>query len=192
MEFKQHEIIEGVKYSMSPVNLFHTTATEHLSYMLRKTLDRGEILLTDVSLTPRGTALKFFPDVAIFSSPVHYNKNGTVKDIPWFIAEVVSPKTRDKDYSSKKEAYEKIGVEYYWIVDPYGKFVIVYHLNDSRKYVYAGTYQKFYQDEWEEMDADEKEDFPRNLSLSQGDLHINLHIDDVFVDLDERFVEEED
>lgn len=62
--------------------------------------------------------------------------------VPLIIVEVVSPNNFRDDYETKRNLYERIGVQEYWIVNPYLGEVIKYDLDiDSKKYILPLTYK---------------------------------------------------
>ena len=168
---------------MSPTNFFHYSASKKLADEIEGTAKAaGFKVVQDVSLIPKDTAIKIFPDVAIFKAPIHYTSKGSIRDIPLFVAEVVSPSTRPKDFTTKKDTYAQLGIKEYWIVDPYGKYVITYRLEPtSLTYGRAAVYQ--YNDEEETAPAENL----ISLSLDempsmQIDLAELFHIDGEMVD----------
>lgn len=44
-------------------------------------------------------------------------------EVPCFVAEVTSESTRRKDLSLKKDLYQRLGVEEYFLFDPYGEYL---------------------------------------------------------------------
>lgn len=161
METLEYELIGGVKHKMSPTNFFHYSASDNLADKIKGALVAGYKVVQDVTLTPPDTAIKVFPDVAIFKTPIHFTKKGAIRDIPVFIAEVVSPSTRPKDFTEKKKVYETLGVKCYWIVDPYGKYIIEHYLaTESHAYDNATVYQF--------IDDEETENKPLTLSVENA------------------------
>lgn len=59
-------------------------------------------------------------------------KRGAYSGVPKFIVETLSPSTAKRDRAEKKEIYEKVGVEEYWIVTPQGKTVEIYYLENGK------------------------------------------------------------
>ncbi len=57
------------------------------------------------------------PDVSVLCGDV---PEGHIERTPAFIAEILSPKTQDRDRSFKKELFLRQGVGYYAVVDPQG------------------------------------------------------------------------
>lgn len=53
---------------------------------------------------------------------------------PTLIIEITSPSTARSDKLWKFNRYEKAGVREYWIVEPDGKFITVFILQDNKRY----------------------------------------------------------
>lgn len=68
------------------------------------------------------------PDASI-NCRVHAKKGNSFFDIPRFVMEVVSPSTEKYDRNEKKEIYEKMEIDEYWIVDWRKKCVEIYTLD---------------------------------------------------------------
>ena len=71
------------------------------------------------------------------------------------VVEIISKSTKNRDYTIKKDTYEKFGVKEYWIVDPYMKSISVYLLRDG-KYELDDEYIYFNDKEFELLDEEEK------------------------------------
>ena len=81
--------------------------------------------------TDRTTSLQ--PDVLVLSTAHLDRKNLQVA--PILAAEVLSPSTRLYDLNTKRFAYEKMGVAWYWVVDPAGSGALtVFELDDQGRY----------------------------------------------------------
>lgn len=50
---------------------------------------------------------------------------------PDFVAEIISPATKSKDYFIKAELYEAFGVREYWIINPITNKVTIYRLKEN-------------------------------------------------------------
>lgn len=59
---------------------------------------------------------------------------------PNLIIEILSPSTGSKDLKDKKDVYEFAEVPEYWIVHPHDQTVVVYILNEQKKYVLDNIY----------------------------------------------------
>jgi Uma2 family endonuclease len=53
---------------------------------------------------------------------------------PVLAVEVLSPSTALYDLNSKKAAYQRLGVQCYWVIDPQVPNLTVFELDDSRRY----------------------------------------------------------
>lgn len=54
--------------------------------------------------------------------------------VPDLIIEVCSPSTIRNDKVLKFNKYEKVGVKEYWIVEPEGKFISIFALQENKRY----------------------------------------------------------
>ena len=74
------------------------------------------------------------PDICVLchESGQYSNKNGWV-GIPDLVVEVVSPSTRKRDFSEKKEIYQEAGVKEYWVILPLDKILFLFSL-ENKKY----------------------------------------------------------
>ncbi|MCL1936289.1 MAG: Uma2 family endonuclease [Defluviitaleaceae bacterium] len=79
----------------------------------------------------------FVPDVIIVDENIITDDG--IQGVPKFVAEVICDKSEIRDRGYKKDLYEKMGVEEYWIVCPVNKFIEVYHLQNY-KYVLSNIY----------------------------------------------------
>lgn len=77
------------------------------------------------------------PDVMILCDKSKL-KNGRVFGAPDFVAEVLSPSTKEKDMTLKLYKYSKAKVREYWMVDPMKKIVIQYDLEHMEAPVIYG------------------------------------------------------
>ena len=59
------------------------------------------------------------PDIAVYLSPPKGKKDRTMWRtwVPELVIEVVAERTRDRDYTAKRDEYWTLGVKEYWIVD---------------------------------------------------------------------------
>lgn len=96
--------------------------------------------------------------------------------MPKFIVETLSPSTSKRDRSVKKDAYEKAGIEEYWIVSPQGKSVEIYYLNDG-KYILEQSY--IMQDDKEEEDYNAETEI-----VLRGFPHIKMKLEEIFEGLE--------
>ena len=174
------EYIGGVKYRMSPTNIFHYMASDNLAEILKKSLDKSQFFLAqDVGLIPSDGDI-VYPDLAVYEKPIKYTESGLMTDMPLFVAEVLSPSTRKKDLTVKKDLYERIGVKEYWLVSPQEKAVEVYKMNEiSQTYNQPDNiYTRLAPEEWLRMTDEEKAEHP-NIARIES-INIGVDIWDIF------------
>ena len=78
------------------------------------------------------------PDLCVICDESKLDDAGC-NGVPDLIIEILSPSNTKHDLKTKFDLYEEVGVPEYWIVNPWDKTVLVYHLQNK---VYIGS--KFY------------------------------------------------
>ncbi|MDI3312340.1 MAG: Uma2 family endonuclease, partial [Thermoanaerobacterium sp.] len=73
------------------------------------------------------------PDIVVVCDRSGLRKTGYY-GVPELIVEIVSSSSMRRDRLEKFNIYEKAGVKEYWIVEPEGKIVSVFVLQDSKRY----------------------------------------------------------
>jgi Uma2 family endonuclease len=66
--------------------------------------------------------------------------DGYLHGAPDFVIEILSPTTTKHDRGTKFDLYQKQGVREYWMIEPEGRFVEVYRLEESR-FVRQGLFE---------------------------------------------------
>jgi Uma2 family endonuclease len=131
------ELIDNVIYmSPSPVTS-HQKILQTIFRRLSEEIEdsqRGEVIVApfDVYLDESRNAVQ--PDIVVI---LNTNKNkliptGHFHGVPDLVVEVLSPANKEHDMVKKKDLYEHVGVNEYWIVDPQTKMVFGYALKESR------------------------------------------------------------
>ena len=90
----------------------------------------GEVIIApfDVKLDIARNAVQ--PDITvILKSNPQQIIDGRYVGIPDFVVEILSPGNKEHDLVTKKDLYEKFGVQEYWVVDPETKLALGYALN---------------------------------------------------------------
>lgn len=172
------EIINGQEVLMSPrPALTHSAVAGNIHAIFRRFL-RGKRCKTfiepDVFLDENNN---FVPDVLIVCDRDKMKGDG-IYGAPDLVVEVLSPSTATRDRGIKKDAYEKAGVQEYWIVDPVSKSIDVYHLKDE-KFILDHVYTVYPDWEWERMTEDQR-------AAARLTVKVSLY-DDLFVDVREVF-----
>ena len=164
-EYSPPEIIYGKKYRMTAQGFIESKVTCQLTKIIEQHMDKEQYELTRRVWNRFGDNILIGPDIAMYSQPLSV-LDDIIESIPFFVIEVLSPLTRRKDHTIKKELYEKFGVKEYWLVEPNADFIEVYKLNtETGKYYLDGIYQKLWEVDWNELTADEKKEFPQSIEL---------------------------
>ncbi len=79
------------------------------------------------------------PDLVVVCDESKLRKTGYF-GVPTLVVEIASPSTTRHDRVLKFNKYEKSGVKEYWIVEPEGKFVNVFALQENNRYGRPETY----------------------------------------------------
>ena len=104
--------------------------------------------------------------------PTQPDARGLVTDVPSWICEVLSPNTATVDMGSKREAYHRAGVTWYWLADPHNRTVTVLRRADPDYLIalVAGAGQKVAAAPFShvEIDLDRVFDFDADEPSSDG------------------------
>ena len=130
----RHEIIDGVHYvTASPVTR-HQRISMRLEYLLQSYLEThpaGEIVHAPFDVVLSFTDI-VVPDLIFISTQrasLLAVKN--LQGAPDLVVEIISPSTRSRDRRLKRDLYERVGVDEYWLVDPERDLVDVQRLGTS-------------------------------------------------------------
>ena len=73
------------------------------------------------------------PDLVFLDkSKTNLITNDGVMGTPSLLVEIISPSSVYRDRVTKKDLYERFGVQEYWIIDPADEFIEIYALTDGR------------------------------------------------------------
>ncbi|MDE7425396.1 MAG: Uma2 family endonuclease [Lachnospiraceae bacterium] len=179
-EYRKQEKMNGVVYDMSPApgyqhGIINGNIHRIIGNSLKNTLCLVFIENLDFRYQPDINDDYVCPDIMIVCDRKRL-KGSFYNGVPKFIVETLSPSTAKRDRTDKKDAYEKAGVEEYWIVSPQGKSIEIYYLEDD-KYVLEQSY--ILQDDKEEEDYNAEteivlKEFP----------HIKMKLEEIFEGLE--------
>lgn len=135
------EVLDGVMVCEPPPGIPHQLVSGNLYFLLEGYVRSSRMGV--VFGTPVGVVLSqenvVEPDlVFIPADALHILTDKIVRGAPALAVEILSPGTRRRDRLVKREIYERFGVREYWIVDPEGKTVEVFALEEG-KYVARGV-----------------------------------------------------
>jgi len=132
---KRHELIDGEHYVSPAPNLKHQTAVVNLTSDLRdfvrpRNLGRVWTAPVDVLLSDYDVVQ---PDLVFLSKDrMDLAADGAnIKGAPDLVVEVFSPTTRRTDAITKRNLYQKFGVQEYWLVDPELEIIQVHRLTEG-------------------------------------------------------------
>jgi Uma2 family endonuclease len=116
------ELIGGVLYASPRPTFRHSFAESELLRVLHDALGplrtRWTIVL-EPELRLGSDPDVLVPDVAAWPTPVlPPESDGYVHQAPPWVCEVLSPSTERLDWTVKRDAYQRYGVQHLWLVDP--------------------------------------------------------------------------
>ncbi|MCP4215009.1 MAG: Uma2 family endonuclease [bacterium] len=138
------ELIEGFAFNMSPApGREHQKISGNLFFHIRGFLEGKTCEIYAAPFDVRFPKDKnqaneeilsvVQPDLSVICDADKLDEKGC-KGAPDFVIEILSPHTMEKDFKYKLLLYEKHGVPEYWVVNPVGSIVMVYKLNEQKKY----------------------------------------------------------
>lgn len=177
-EYRKQEKMNGVVYDMLPApgyqhGIINGNIYTKIKNKLKDTICLVFIENLDFRYQPDINDDYVCPDIMIVCDRKHL-KGSFYNGVPKFIVETLSPSTAKRD-KTKKDAYEKAGVEEYWIVSPQGT-VEIYYLEDG-KYILEQSYML--------QDDEEEEDYNAEIEIAlRGFPHIKMKLEEIFEGLE--------
>jgi len=191
LEFREifgRETINGKVYLMAGTSSNHNEAVRNLLSIFHNYLKGKKCRVYGENMNVKfDKDNKVLPDIKIVCDPEKIKKNG-IEGAPDFIIEILSPRTRIRDITEKKDLYEKYGVKEYWIIDTDSKTTEVYLLKDG-KFGLDYIYTKFDENDIEEIEAVGSDDEKEMLKITTiktsifGD-ELIINIADIFENID--------
>lgn len=141
-ENERWEIIEGVPYLQSAPKWQHQSISGELyrqisNYLMDKPCrvfaSPFDLCLVEYEESDDDILNVVQPDIVIVSDETKLRKTGYF-GVPALIIEISSLSTTRQDRVIKFNKYEKVGVKEYWIVEPDGKYISVFTLQENKRY----------------------------------------------------------
>lgn len=178
-DYRKQEKVNGVIYNMSPApNFRHGIINSNIHRIIANGLRNSLCLVFVENLGfhyhPDINDDYYCPDIMIICDR-KYLKGGSYSGVPKFILETSSPSTARRDRTEKKDAYEKAGIEEYWIITPNGN-VEIYYLKEQK---YVLEYSYILEDDPE----DENYNAETEICL-RAFPHIKMMLKDIFENVD--------
>lgn len=139
-DYIKTEKINGIIYNMSPSGSYaHGRINGNIYLALRNQLKNSLCVASMENLDLYFSEDEYvIPDIMLICDRKQIKKNGYY-GVPRFIVETLSPSTALKDKTVKKEKYAELGVDEYWIIEPQGRSLEVYYLEEE-VYKLVGSY----------------------------------------------------
>jgi Uma2 family endonuclease len=147
-EDERWEIIDGVPYMQAAPSWQHQTISVELTRQFANFLQQKpcrvftapfDLRLPEENESDDEITNVLQPDIVVICDNKGLKGTGFY-GIPELIIEISSPSTSRKDKVLKFNKYEKAGVKEYWIVEPEGKFISVFTLQENKRYGRPETY----------------------------------------------------
>lgn len=135
------ELIRGVLFDQEVPGILHQAFLFEIASYLREIIHKFnpeyalmigpmDLALTDPALCGRTDTI-VQPDIFVLGQKAQI-RDGRIDQVPAFVLEVLSEKTRLKDLTLKYLVYLQAGVHEYWCLDPANQKVIAYNLDAIR------------------------------------------------------------
>jgi Uma2 family endonuclease len=116
---QRYELLDGVLLVTPAPTLRHQVIVNRLATLLSSLLLPGQVAeVAGPGCVQVGKNLRLEPDILVFPSPANRNAGWTDISSWWLAVEVLSPSTRIYDTEWKRQAYQALGVQAVWLVDP--------------------------------------------------------------------------
>ena len=117
----RHEIIDGEHYVTASPAMRHQRIAGNLYYFIRDYLENhptGEVFMAPVDVLLSNVDI-VVPDLVYVSRErTHLITSKNLQGAADLVIEILSPSTRRRDEWLKRDLYDRVGVEEYWLVDP--------------------------------------------------------------------------
>lgn len=132
---KRAELIDGQIYYMAPPNRKHQEIVRMLTQSIANYIDyKGgscEVYPAPFAVFLNEDDTNYVePDISVICDRNKLDDRGC-NDAPDWVIEVVSPSSRQMDYSTKLFKYRSAGVREYWLVDPDKSRITVWNFEDD-------------------------------------------------------------
>lgn len=165
------ELIGGVLVVSTPASIRHEQLQGFLLTLLRTYVDAHRLGLVLGSRTPMRLGEDYFEPDILFVTQERLDRVGEVflEGPADLVIEIVSPDSRALDRVIKRRAYEKHGVQEYWLIDPERESATFYRL-EGKEYKEIPTEGGIYRSQaipgfWLEVDRLFQEPLPPILDV---------------------------
>lgn len=136
---RRHEIIDGEHYVNPAPSTYHQTVSRRLQFLLYQPIELtgvGQVFdaPVDLHLTEHDVVQ---PDIVVISNDRNIITPSKIKGVPNLVIEILSPSSLKHDRELKLALYEQVGVDEYWIVDPFEQSIDRCVLSDGQYVCHA-------------------------------------------------------
>ncbi len=130
----RHEILDGEHYVCASPSVKHQTVSRRLMLTLGLFIETNR--LGEIFSAPIDVVMSFHdvavPDLVFVSRErLSILTEANVQGAPDLVVEILSKSTRKIDLGIKLSRYELLGVQEYWIADPFQRTITVYRLDEE-------------------------------------------------------------
>ena len=132
---KRHEIIDGEHFVNPAPNLYHQEVSRHIQFQLYTQIELaglGKVINAPVDLQLSDHDIVQPDLVVVTHSRKHIMTPTKIRGVPDLVVEILSPSNPDHDLKTKRNLYESLGVQEYWIVFPDDHQILQLVLNERR------------------------------------------------------------
>ncbi len=144
-EGERAELINGRIYMMAHPSTRHQRLIQFFVVTIGKYIEshKGDCEIIPAPFAvflqeDSGSEIYVEPDISVICDPKKVDDKGCHGAPDWII-EIVSPSSRQMDYSRKQLLYLDAGVREYWAVDPARETILIYRQSDD----WVPTFTKF-------------------------------------------------
>lgn len=147
-EGERWEIIDGIPYMQAAPTWQHQSISGELYRQISNYLISNpcrvfaapfDLCLAESDEQDESIDKVVQPDVLVVCDEKKLRKTGYF-GVPTLVIEILSPATARRDRVLKFNMYEKAGVKEYWLLEPDGKFLNVFTLQENKRYGRPETY----------------------------------------------------
>ena len=129
LEKKKIECIDGNTVMLAPAGTGHNSIGGNLYRIISNFLRKKRCKVFYETKVVLDESNRLIPDLIVVCDQDKIKEN-YVEGAPDFVVEILSPSTRKRDLSAKRDIYERFGVKEYWIIDPLYRSILVYRFDN--------------------------------------------------------------
>ena len=135
---QRYELLDGVVIVSPSPTPKHQAILMEIAFQLARHLEKHELgrVLPEVDVHlgqgPTGRDLVYRPELVFVGKEHLSGIQDRIHGAPELVVEIVSQESRRFDTETKKDDYERCGVQEYWLIDPAHETMTFYRLRDAK------------------------------------------------------------